>query len=231
MQIVGLNEPERCHLGLFRMALSEPSLVERLSAITAVRHDVINGRLELLPDEPEVSWVDEPENARLAFWVAKTSVARHEAVHILADIQQRYSPKNERKLNVAEQIGKLVYLSIQDQKYQGLQVRGGILEQVSEVANKNGIHGAKDKDTLRNIWKSYRNVVHLGMAMDYCEEVANPALDVLFVAERFRKALCENAPGKTKTPYVDPGSQISFIYESNIWGPRYRDRGLPFSVG
>lgn len=230
MHIVGLNEPERCYLGLFRMALSEPSLGECLSAINAVRHDVINGRLELLPDQSGVSWVDEPENARLALWVAKTSVARHEAVRRLADIQRRYSPDNERKLNVAEHIGKLVYLSIQDQKYQGLQVRGGILEQVSDVAKENGISGARDKDTLRKIWITYRGVVHLGMAIDYCEDAANPALDVLHVAEHFRKALCENAPGKIKTPYVDPDSQISFVYISSTWGPRFRDRGLPFTV-
>ena len=231
MQIIAINEPELCYLGLFRMALSETNLEERLTAITAVRHDVIGGRLELLPDGTDGGWVNEPENANLALWVAKTSVVRHEATHMLADIQRRYEDRNERKLNVAEHIGKLVYLSIQDQKNQGLQVRGGILEQVSDIAKENGIRGARDKDTLRKIGNAHRGVVHLGIAMDYCEEAADPALNGLHVAEHFRKARCENAPQKTKDPYVDQGDQISFAYKSDTWGPRFRDRGLPFTVG
>lgn len=231
MQTLSINEAELCYLGMFRMVLSEASLEERPLAIQAVRHDVVGGRLGNLPSEDEAEWVGEPENTELVRWVAKTSAARHEAVHALASIQQRYEAKNERKLNVAEHIGKLVWLSIQDQKFQGIHVDGGILAQVRSVAKDLRIAGARDNDTLRKIWNCYRGVVHLGMAMDYCEDNPESGLNVLHLAEQYRTELSQNCPKGTSKPYVDLDEQICFVYISEVWGPRYRGRGLPFAIG
>jgi hypothetical protein len=92
------------------------------------------------------------------------------------------------------------------------------------------VSGARDKDTLRKIWNSYRGVVHLGIAIDYCENHPAQNLHVFHLAELFRKTLSENCPKGTSKPYVDPGEQISFLYISTLSGPRFRNRGLPFGV-
>ena len=162
--------------------------------------------------------------------MAETAGERHEAAFELSQTFNRYEDRNERKLNVAEQIGKLVWLSIQDKKFEGVQTNNGLLKQVQDDARKHDVSGAKDKDTVRKIWNTYRGVVHLGMAIDYCDESPDQNLNVLHVAERFRRDLSQSCPKGTSKPYVDPAEQISFLYISKLWGPRFGDRGLPFDV-
>lgn len=94
---------------------------------------------------------------------------------------------------------------------------------------KLGISGARDKDVVRKAWHDYSGVVHLGMALDFYKDKSVPPEDVLFAAERFRRILSQACPKGTKKPYVDVSLQISFSYESGIYGPRFLNRGLPFS--
>jgi len=210
-----LNEPELACLEMFRIALSENTQHARLQALKVMRHEVVSLGLGTFPIREGASATQE-NNPDFVRWIAKTAEERYEAAHVLNEIAQRYETKNERKLNVAEHIGKRVWLSILEQRFQGLHVAGGILEQVSDEAKAQGVHGARDKDGLREIWKTYRGVVHLGMAMDHCEDNPDAALNVLHVAERFRKALSQNCPKGTSKPYVDQSEQISFLYLSNI---------------
>jgi integrase len=92
------------------------------------------------------------------------------------------------------------------------------------------LSGAKDLDVLRAIWKTYRGVVHLGMAMDYCDEQPDSERNVLHVAETYRRGLSLFCPKGTKKPYVPVDDQITFLYLSYTSGPRFLDRGLPFAV-
>lgn len=147
-------------------------------------------------------------------WVAETATERCEAARDYVSIFQRYQKNTEKKLNIAECIGKHVWQTIQQQKFQGVQVAGGILEQVRHEARELDVRGAKDEDTVRNIWKRYRGVVHLGMAMDYCEDHPGSGMHVLHVAEKIRQALCKSCPKGTRKPYVDLSEQISFLYIS-----------------
>lgn len=95
-----------------------------------------------------------------------------------------------------------------------MQVPGGILEQVRVEAKALGIRGGVDKDTVRNIWNCYRGVVHLGMAMDSCEDNPNSGWHVLHLAEDRQNALSGNCPRGTEKPYVDSDCQLSFpIYQ------------------
>lgn len=210
---IHLNEPELLSLELFRVALSEPTEEARLHAIEVMRHEVSGLSLESFPifKKGDGQQQNSPD---FAHWVAETSADRREAAHQYADIVQRYQKKNERKLNVAEYIGKHVWQTIQEQGYQGVQVPGGILEEVRNVARELGVTGAKDEDTVRKIWKSYRGVVHLGMAMDFCEDHPRSGLHVLHVAERIRQGLSKNCPKGTSKPYIEPSEQISFLYIS-----------------
>lgn len=225
---IPINQPELLSIDLMRIALSEPSDGERQEAIKSIKLDIEASHLKALSTKFGALWTQDPKNAALVQWVAATTHERHEAAVQLSQIGERYDAKNERKLNIAEHIGMLIWLSIQDGRFEGLHTRGGILEQVSDDAREFKVTGAKDKDTLRKIWNSYRGVVHLGMAINHCED--NPSQNILHLAERFRRSLCENFPKGTSKPYVNQSIQFSFPYKSKLWGPRYANRGLPFGI-
>ncbi len=227
---IHINEPQLLSIELVRLALSEDSHEQRLRAIRNVKHDVVASLLSQLFDAQAVEGPKLKIDAKFMQWVAKTAGERHEAAFELSQTSNRYEVRNERKLNVAEQFGKLAWLSIKDKKFEGVHTYNGLLHQVQYDARKHDVSGAKDKDTGRKIWNTYRGVVHLGMAIDYCDESPDQNLNVLHVAEKFRRELSHNCPKGTSKPYVDPAAQISFLYISNIWGPRFADRGLPFDA-
>lgn len=213
--MIPINEPELLSLEFFRVALSEDTHETRMRGIDVMRQEVVNMGLPNFPIGGQGAR-RKKNNPELVQWVAETSAARYDAAHEYAGIIRRYESKNERKLNVAEEIGKRVWDSIQSERFQGLQVRGGILEQVRDVAKELGINGGRDKDTIRKIWSCYRGVVHLGMAMDYCEDNPETNMHVLHLAERFREGLCKNCPKGTKKPYVAIREQVSFLYISGV---------------
>jgi hypothetical protein len=227
---VPINEPELCHIELFRVALSEQTHELRVKAIANVKHDIIAERLDLLSSVAGKYWAEEPENQTLAQKIAATSAVRHLAGRDFAETGRRYEEQGERKLNIAEYIGTLVWRSIQAGKREGVQTKDGILQRVSADARQAKVRGAKDKDVLRAIWNSYRGVAHLGMAIGYCEDNPEQQIHVLHLAEQFRSDLSKNAPRGTEAPYVEASSQISFLYLSTLSGPRFRNRGLPFGM-
>ena len=230
MIAIPINQPELLSIDFMRVALSEPSDGERQKAINSIKLDIEARRLETLNEKLGTKWMQDPGNAAFVQWVAATAAERHEAAFDLSQIGQRYEAKNERKLNIAEHIGTKIWLSIQDGKFEGLHTKGGVLEQVSDDARDFSVPGGKDKDTLRKIWNSYRGVVHLGMAINYCEDNPDQNLNILHLADFFRRSLSEISPKGTKKPYVNQGLQFYFIYKSKLWGPRFANRGLPFGV-
>lgn len=230
MLTISINEPELIFIELIRLALSEENIEKRVQAIKNVKQDVVAALVELMSNGEASDWTLDSNNAKLVQWVAKTSPQRHEAAHEFSQTARRYEDKIERKFNAAEEVGKRIWDSIQDEKFEGAHTRGGILQQVSETARKLQISGARDKDVLREAWKKYRGVVHLGMAIDYCEDNPDQKANVLHIAERFRQGLSENCPKGRSKPYVHSDDQISFVYSSKIWGPKFRGWGLPFNV-
>lgn len=230
MLTIHINEPQLISIELVRLALSEDNHEQRLRAIKNVKHDVEASLLSQLFDAQAVESPKPKIDTKFMQWVADTAGERHEAAIELSQTFRRYEERNERKLNVAEQIGRRVWLSIQDKKFEGVQTHNGLLQQVQDQARKLNVSGAKDKDTVRRIWNTYRGVVHLGMTIDYCDESPEQSLDVLHVAERFRRDLSQNCPKGTSKPYVDTAEQISFLYISKLWGPRFGDRGRAFGI-
>ncbi|TGD64080.1 hypothetical protein EYC08_11685 [Tabrizicola sp. WMC-M-20] len=227
---VSINEPELRSLEYIRIALSEPTPDLREKAIANAKQEMVTLRLTTLNEKFGTAWTSEPQNAEFVQWIAQTSAERHEASYEFSQTGRRYEDRNERRLNVAEHIGKLIWLSIQDKRFEGVQTDEGLLKQVSNQARDHSISGAKDKDTLREIWKTYRGIVHLGMALDYCDEHPASEQNVLHLAEEYRKSLSHFCPKGTKTPYVLECEQIKFVYCSRAWGPRFQNRGLPFGV-
>ena len=214
MWTVCMNEPELRSIDLIRVALSETTAELREKAITNAKHEVVALRLATLSDSLGTDWMSDLKNADFVQWIAKTSSERHEASYEFSRTARLFEERHERKLNVAEHIGKLIWLSIQDGKFEGVQTDEGILKQVRNVALENKVSGAKDLDVLRAIWKTYRGVVHLGMAMDYCDELPDPERNVLQVAETYRRSFSQFCPKGTKNPYVPRGAQIKFTYLS-----------------
>lgn len=205
---VPLNELECECLQLFRMALSEETEEDRIRAIDIMRHEVVSISLGNFP-------VDKSSHPKFVQWVAETAQSRYDAAHNLHGIARRYEGYNERKLNIAEYIGKCVCDSIQAERFQGVQVKGGLLEQTQDYTKQNKISGGRDLDVLRRTWNTYRGVVHLGMAMDYCEDHPETTWHVLDLAETFRTKLSSNCPKGTSSPYVNPEAQISFLFTPN----------------
>lgn len=227
---VALNQFDLIFINLFRVALTEETMDLRRRAIRNVKHDVVGSRLREWMDEIGPRRLADGNHSDFTYWVATTSSTRNEAAFAFSETGKKYERKNERKLNIAEYIGHVVFMSIQDEKFEGVQVDGGILDQVRAEARNEKINGARDKDTIRKVWNTYRGVVHLGMAISYCEENPEQGLNILHLAEEFRRCLSENCPKGTKNPYVDPEGQISFLYISKTWGPRFGIRGLSFDV-
>ena len=206
------------YLDLIRVALSEKDNTQRLQAIKNVKHDVVATELELLMDEGDGDWMSAPNNTEFVVSIAKSAPARHEAINEFSQTLRRYEGENglgnERKLDIAEHIGMLAWLSIKEGKYEGMQTDCGILQQVRDYAKKNRIQGARDTDTLRKNWRMYRGVVHLGMAMDLCRDNPKAGTGVLDLAEGLRRDLSRNCPKGTSKPYVDASHQICFVVKS-----------------
>ncbi len=230
MLTVSINEPELLSIELIRVALSEPEGELRKKAIANAKHEVVAFRLDTLSKELGTSWMSEPQDAEFVQWIARTSSARHEASYEFSRTYQQFEKLTDMWLKAAEHSGKLIWLSIQDKKFEGVQTKDGILKQVRDQALENDIRGAKDLDVLRKAWRTYRGVVHLGMAIDYCDDCPDPKPHVLHVAEKFRLCLSQFCPKGTKKPYVSEDDQIKFIYSSMASGPRFRNRGLPFDI-
>lgn len=228
---VSVNEVESFYLELFRMALSAEDHAARVEALRYVKHVVVAERLKELAESEGAGWTNEPDNQSLVTWTAQTAAERDDAIYEFSRVSRTYEDRNERRLNIAEHAGKLIYNSILEGRRQGVQTPSGILYQVTLAGREHGISGARDKDTVRKSWGAYRGIVHLGIAIDFCEDQLDQPEEVLFVAERIRRVLSEFCPKGTSEPYVPPEEQISFIYESCTWGPRFRNRGLPYFVG
>jgi hypothetical protein len=214
MLTVPINEYELLSIEIIRIALSEPTPELREKAIANAKHEAVTFWLTTRNDKLGIDWMSDPKSDEFVRWIAKTSIERHEASDQFMQTGIRYEKGNERKLNVAEHIGKLIWGSIQDKKFEGLHTTHGILQQVSDQAQKHSVSGAKDMDTLRGIWKRYRGIVHLGMALDYCEDYPDHDQKVLDLAENFRRGLSQFCPKGTKKPYVAEGEQIIFRYIS-----------------
>jgi hypothetical protein len=228
---ININEPELKFVELIRLALSEGTKEQRERAIKNVKHEAVAARLDLLAAEGGSSWATDPDNAHFVQWMIGTSAERREAAYEFSQTARRYEERNERRLNIAEHIGKLIWLSILDKKFEGVQTEIGILQQVRDDAKSNAVSGARDMDTLRKVWATYRGVVHLGLALDFCEENPNQKMNLLHIAERYRQGLSQSCPKGTSKPYVSPAEQISFVYLSRLKGLRFRDRGLPYDIG
>lgn len=230
MRTVAINGHELLSIELIRLALSETTPDLREKAIVNAKQEMVSLRIQALNDQFGTSWVSEPQNTELVRWLTRTTAERNEAIYELSQTGRRFEEVNQRKLNIAEHIGKRIWCSIQDGRFEGVQTDEGILKQVRYEAQANNVSGAKDMDTLRKTWKTYRGIVHLGMAMDYCEEFPELEENILFLAENFRRGLSEFCPKGTKNPYVPEGEQINFAYVSIVSGPRFRNRGLPFGT-
>lgn len=230
-ETVPIDGPEGNWPEMFRVALSEPDHDARLCAIRAVRHEVAFYSLrELFSSRCYTECVSSSDYNFLK-WAAETAMIRHEAMLQFAEVANRYESSNERRLNVAEEIGFTIFESVKDEKFRGVHTPGGILEQVREKSQKEKVHGGKDIDTLRTVWKTYCGVVHLGMAITYLEEHSVQHFHFLQLAEFFRELLSTSCPKSTKAPYVLASKQIKFLYLSSLKGPRFQDRGLPFFNG
>ncbi len=227
---IHINEPELHSIDLFRAALSEETNEQRQQAVAFLKQDIVSTRLEALTVEQGENWFSDPANVELVQWIARTENVRHEAAIELMQNARRYDDINGRKLNIAEHIGTQIWLSIQEGKFEGVYSDTGILQQVRDDAKDSKVRGARDKDLLREIWRCYRGVVHLGMAITVCEENPEHGMNIIGLSEIFRGGFSENCPKGTSKPYVSPSEQFSFVYLSKLWGPRFQNRGLSFDI-
>ncbi len=219
---IAINESELNFVELIRVAVSEETAEQRERAIKNVKHEAVAARLDLLAGEGGSSWAADPDNSDFVQWTIKTSAERREAAYEFSRTARRYEDRYERRLNIAEHVGKLIWLSIIDERFEGVQTKTGILQQVSDDAKSHSVSGARDLDTLRKVWATYKGVVHLGMALDFCEENPNQGANLLHIAERYRRGLSENCPKGTSSPYVSSTEQFSFVYISRLKGLRFR---------
>lgn len=152
MIAIPINERELHAIVLLHIALSEENSELRDAAIRCFRHEIIATTIALLLKECGPDWPAEPENTDLVKWIAATTAERQEAGHAVEAIRMRCRANNQRKLHVAELIGKSVIESISSGRFAGVQSPKGILAQVADKAKEASFSGAGDKDTLRKVW-------------------------------------------------------------------------------
>ncbi len=214
MLTIHMSEPDILAIEFFRVAISEESLSARRKALLCLQQQLEIWKISGL--RQSAVWVSGLLNPTEEFsrWMVDTNDHRSESAYEFGETCSRYEKKFERKLNIAEQVGDLVWRSIGDGTFKGLHTPRGILQVVQAEARASNIRGGKDKDVLRKLWKTYRGVVHLGIAMDFCEsyEIEGPV--VLEVAEEIRWQLLNNGPKGAGKPYVDEAEQISFVFKS-----------------
>ena len=211
-----IDEKELLLVNLIRLALSEDDMTARVRSIKNVKYFVSTISTQIILDfEENERFVDHFKMPYLRY-LAKISERSHDATYELAEVQQRYEARNDTKLNIAEHVGRYIWNSIESKKFEGLHTEIGILQQVQREARAKRVAGARDKDVLRKIWSTYRGVVHLGMAMDYCEENPDHDMNVLQIAESYRRTLSDHCPKGTSKPYVSADEQIKFIYSSTL---------------
>lgn len=210
--IVHLNDSDLEAILLFRVAISEDTMEARTSAISGLREVLTSDLIEYLGERPSVLESATKQVKDLHRFVFETSKVRREGENRFKRAGLRYDAKNERRLNVAECIGRLVWDTIKAGEFRGLHTSGGILASTMQIGHDAGVSGAKDKDTVRKLWKTYRGVVHLGMAINFCEEEGIGGVSVMEVAEEMRFQLSNNCPKGTKKPYVAEADQMKFVY-------------------
>lgn len=149
LEQVALNEVEVRGIEIFRTALSEESIGLRKRAIENFRHETVSERLKKLVETVPHARLKACTNSLFMQWFTETSSHRTDAAFEFAETTRRYDDKNEKKLNIAEEIGVYIFVFIKDYKFKGIHTKGGIFEHVRADAIKEGVHGAKDKDVLR----------------------------------------------------------------------------------
>ncbi|MEP3675379.1 hypothetical protein [Sulfitobacter sp.] len=211
METVLISDTQVQFIEMFRIALSAPDNRQRLRAISNLKQEVATQVDELIVDGRSEEWMS--ANAEFFRRSMLEAPARRAAAAEFSQIEREYegSRGREKKLNIAEHIGMRVLLTIKEGKFEGLQTEIGILEQVRHFSQQEKIFGARDHDTLRKIWGTYRGVVHLGMAMDLFGDSALQSFDMLFLAEQIRMELSRHSPRSSNKPYVDDREQISFV--------------------
>ena len=215
MQIEQISTAKISHLGILRVTLSEPTPASRLRAIQNAPHEAQANLIGIFVRDERRWDLGLFINLVIHDWIAETAEKRHEAIWELGQTFQRFEERNERKLNIAEELDFHIIDTIRTGKLEEVQTKTGILARVQDQARREGVRSGKDKDTVRKLWNSYRGIVHLGMALDHCENHVGQQLSVLTVAEDFRKQLSESCPKRTSEPYVDSSEQIKFILKSD----------------
>jgi len=105
-----INEVEGFYLELFRIALSAEAREAKVTALHYVKQVVIAERLKVLSESEGSALTSEPDNQSLVMWTAQTAAAREEAIYEFSRVSRTYEDRDERRLNVAEHAGKLLYL-------------------------------------------------------------------------------------------------------------------------
>ncbi len=213
METVFINDTQLQFIEMFRIALSAPDNPQRLRAISNLKQDVAAQVDELIVDGRSEEWM----SANAEFFRRSTLDApvRRAAAAEFAQTEREFEGSRGRgrgkKLSIAEHTGMRVWATIKEGKFEGLQTEIGILEQVSHFARQQKIFGAQDHDILRKIWRTYRGVVHLGMAMELYGDSVPPSFGIITLAEQIRMDLSRHSPKSSNKPYVDESEQISFV--------------------
>ncbi|KIT14713.1 hypothetical protein [Jannaschia aquimarina] len=219
--IVGISDAELRYLPFFDIALSEDTREARLRAIENVRYEVIAASpAEVLdPDGPD--WLTSSSLVRTMRAAAGRVEEIDTAAREFAETVRRYEAGAERRLNIARETGLLVVRSILEGTFRGVHSETGILTDIEAIGRAEAIRGARDQDTLRKIWKTYRGVIHLGLALMDFDDDPEVSPVVLARAENYRRLLSENCPRGTSKPYVDPSAQLIFRYMTRLKPPRF----------
>jgi len=211
MKTISLDGAQQTSINLYRMALSEESQEQRLRAIEVVTHDVVARQVALFTSDKGKGWMSEPRYSEFSQLVMRSADERYESAMEFGQILRRYEEENDRSLYVAELVGMHVLISIKEGSLHGIHASGGIFDQVRLHARENEIPGARTKAALLKCWRTYRGVVHLGVAMRLCGANPEQGHEVLTVAEGIRQELSSRGPGNRSDPYVDQKEQISFV--------------------
>ncbi|UWR21291.1 hypothetical protein [Sulfitobacter sp. S190] len=215
IETVYFNNFEIRYLEMFYVALSEPTHDLRMRAIANVRHEVEAETDSFLVEDHAAGRIKVPSIDEHYKKMALAARKRDVAKRCLFETEARFTgsgkASNQRRLETADLIGMKILTSILDKKYDGVYSETGILQQVREQSIRENLNVFKDHDSLRKIWKQYRGIVHLSIALGLEEDRSTGRREVIKVAEAYRQILSSSCPRGTQTPYVALSEQILFL--------------------
>ncbi|MEL6582189.1 MAG: hypothetical protein AAFQ36_00010 [Pseudomonadota bacterium] len=128
-----LTEPKALYTEHLWLALTPPTLEERLISLRKMKAEIFSIGYDAAADFYGVDSLSAPDNLEFAVAFAQSQRIRNSEIDKVEAMVQRSLGKQQRQLMAAEQIGFRVVREIHEGTFGGVRTDTGIIQQISAV--------------------------------------------------------------------------------------------------